>query len=107
MPSKEGTSITGMFYKNTVLNKIKYMYRKKRPSVGLQDSCLLHDNSPSYKSREVVDFLSKQKVNVLNHPPYTSDLSPYTFVLCGCTCNTTLVAKANTTLFKILFHVSS
>ena len=81
IPSKEGTSITGKFYKNTVLNKIKKIYKKKRPSVGLKGICLLHDNAPAHKSRVVVDFLSKQKVNVLTRPPYSPDLSPCDFFL--------------------------
>ena len=46
------------------------------PSVCLKGICLLHNNSPASKSRVVEDFVSRQKVNVLTHPPYSPDLSP-------------------------------
>ena len=40
-------------------------YNKKRPSKGWSGVHLLHDNASSHK------------VKVLNHPPYSPDLSPF------------------------------
>lgn len=81
IPSQSGKSITGTFYKNVVLKRIKRFYEKKRPSTGLRGVNLLHDNAPAHKSKGVIDFLAEEKVNVLCHPPYSPDLSPCDFFL--------------------------
>ena len=41
----------------------------------------LHDNVPSPKCEVVKSFLASEKVKVLNHPPYSPDLSPCDFFL--------------------------
>ena len=41
----------------------------------------LHDNASSHKCEVVKSFLASEKVKVLNHPPYSSDLSPCDFFL--------------------------
>ena len=81
IPSETGKSITGKFYKDVVLKKVKKFYKKKRPSVGLKGTFLLHDNAPAHKCKVVVDFLDKEKVKVIKHPPYSPDLSPCDFFL--------------------------
>ena len=42
-----------------------------------QESTLLHDNASSHKCEVVKSFLASEKVKVLNHLPYSPDLSPY------------------------------
>ena len=44
-------------------------------------SLLLHDNASSHKCEVVKSFLASEKVKVLNHPPYSPDLSPSDFFL--------------------------
>ena len=44
-------------------------------------SHLLHDNASSHKCEVVKSFLASEKVKVLNHPPYSPDLSPCEFFL--------------------------
>ena len=56
-------------------------YNKKQPSKGLSGVPLLHDNASSHKCEVVKYFLASEKVKVLNHPPYSPDLSPYDFFL--------------------------
>ena len=41
----------------------------------------LHDNVSSHKCEVVKSFLASEKVSVLNHPPYSPDLSPCDFFL--------------------------
>ena len=53
-------------------------YNKKRPSKGWSGVHLLHENASSHKC-EVV--LASEKLKVLNHPPYSPDLSPCDFFL--------------------------
>ena len=50
-----GHTVTGRFYKNSVLKKVKEFYNKKRPSRGWSGVHLLHDNAYSHKC-EVVKF---------------------------------------------------
>ena len=56
-------------------------YNKKRPSKGWSGVHLLHDNASSHKCEIVKSFLASEKVKVLNHPPYSPDLSPCDFFL--------------------------
>ena len=51
------------------------------PSKGWSGVHLLHDNASSHKCEVVKTFLASEKVKVLNHPPYSPDLSPCDFVL--------------------------
>ena len=74
-----GHTVTGRFCKNSVLKKVKEFYNKKRPSKGWSGVHLLHDNTSSHKCEVVKSFLASEKVKVLNHPPYSSDLSPCDF----------------------------
>ena len=41
-------TVTGRFYKNSVLKKVKEFYNKKRPSKGWSRGHLLHDNASSH-----------------------------------------------------------
>ena len=76
VPCPSGHTVTGQFYKNSVLKKVKEFYNKKRPSKGWSGVHLLHDNASSHKCDVVKSFLASEKVKVLNHPPYSPDLSP-------------------------------
>ena len=81
MPCPSGHTVTGRFYKNSVLKKVKEFYNKKQPSKRWSGVHLLHDNASSHKCEVVKSFLASEKVKVLNHPPYSPDLSPCDFLL--------------------------
>ena len=81
VPSPSGHTISGRFYKNSVLKTVKEFYNKKRPSKGWPGVHLLHDNASSHKCEVVKSFLASEKVKVLNHPPYSPDLSHCDFFL--------------------------
>ena len=51
------------------------------PSKGWSGVHLLHDNASCHKCEVVKSFLASEKVKVLNHPPYSPDLSPCDFFL--------------------------
>ena len=53
-------------------------YNKKRPSKGWSGVHLLHDKVSFHKCEVVKSFLASEKVEVLNHPPY----SPVTGNIC-------------------------
>ena len=81
MPCPSGYTVTGRFYKNSVLKKVKEFYNKKRPSKRWSGVHLLHDNASSHICEFVKSFLASEKVKVFNHPPYSPDLSPCDFFL--------------------------
>ena len=81
VPCPSGHTVTGRFYKNSVMKKVKEFYNKKRPSKGWSGVHLLHDNASSHKCEIVKSFLASENVKVLNHPPYSPDLSPCDFFL--------------------------
>ena len=80
VPCPPGHTVTGRFYKNSLLKKVKEFYNKKRQSKGWSGVHLLHDNASSHKC-EVKSFLASEKVKVLNNPPYSPDLCPCDFFL--------------------------
>ena len=49
------------------------------PSKGWSGVHLLHDNASSHKYEVVKSFFVSEKGKVLNHPPYSPDLSPCDF----------------------------
>ena len=53
VPCPSGHRVTGRFYKNSVLKKVKEFYNKKRPSKGWSGVHLLHGNA-SFHTCEVV-----------------------------------------------------
>ena len=81
MSCPSGHTVTGRFYKNSVLKKVKEFYNKKRPSKGWSGVHVLHGNASSHKFEVVKSFLASEKLKVLNHPPYLPDLSPCNFFL--------------------------
>ena len=82
MPCPSGHTVTGLFYKNSVLKKVKEFYNKNGQAKDGQDRVhLLHDNASSHKCEVVKSFLASEKVKVLNHPPYSPGLSPCDFFL--------------------------
>ena len=80
-PVKKGKSITGKYYKDVVLKKLRKYYQKRHPATGFKHVRLLHDNAPAHTSAIVTAFLKKEKVTVLPHPPYSQDLGPCDFFL--------------------------
>ena len=81
VPCPSGHTVTGRFYRNSVLKQVKEFYNKKRPSKAWSGVHLLHDNAFSQKCEVVQSFLASEKVKVLYHPPYSPDLSPCDFFL--------------------------
>ena len=77
VPCPSRHTVTSRFYKNSVLKKVKEFYNKKRPS---QESTF-YMTTPPFITVRLLFFLVSEKVEVLNHPPYSPDLSPFDFFL--------------------------
>jgi len=77
----EGQTVTGSFYLS-VLERLWKRIRLVGPEYSAPGSWfLLHDNAPIHQAVAVQEFLARKQVCVLNHPPYSPDLSPCDYFL--------------------------
>ena len=81
IPVPKVSSVTGKFYRESVLTKLVDFYQKRRPCTDVRGIKLLHDNAPAHKSATVQEYLKESGLNVLDHPSYSPDLSPSDFWL--------------------------
>ena len=77
----KGSSVTGKFYRESALTQLIDFYQKRRQRTGVRCIKLLHDNAPAHKSATVQEYLKESGLDVLDHPPYSPDLSPCDFWL--------------------------
>jgi histone-lysine N-methyltransferase SETMAR len=63
-----------------ILHHLRDVVRRKCPKKWeSQSCCLLHNNAPAHQSVLVKDFLAKNNMTTLKHPPYSPDLAPADF----------------------------
>ena len=54
--------------------------RRKRPQKWHNQNLIIHhDNAPAHRSFKVLQFLAKNNMTVIPHPPYSPDLAPCDF----------------------------
>ena len=53
IPVPKGSSVTGQFYRESVLTQLADFYQKRRQRTGVRGIKLLHDNTPAHKSAMV------------------------------------------------------
>ena len=75
IPVLKGSSVTGKFYRESVVTQLADFYQKRRPRTGVCCIKLLHDNAPAHKSATVQEYLKESGLDVLDHLPYSPDLS--------------------------------
>lgn len=74
-----GQTVNAAFYVE-VLKRLLARIARVRPEYRDTGSwSLLHDNAPSHRAILVRDFLGRRNVTMLDHPPYSPDLSPCDF----------------------------
>ena len=81
IPVLKGNSVTGKFYRESVLTQLVDFYQKRRLRTGVCGIKVLHDNALAHKSATVQEYLKESGLDVLDHPPYGPDLSPCDFWL--------------------------
>ena len=81
IPVPKGSSVSGKFYRESVLTQLIDFYQKRRPCTGVCGIKLLHDNAPAHEFATEQEYLKESGLNVLDHPPNSPDLSPCDF---GC-----------------------
>ena len=60
---------------------LRLAIRKKRRQLLENGVILLHDNAPVHVTRSLLDMLDAWDWEVIQHPPYSPDLSPCDFFL--------------------------
>ena len=73
--------MTGEFYAENCLREVDKFYKKRRPGTAARGIELLHDNARPHKSRIVRDTREDIEFEVIDHPPYSPNLSPCDFWL--------------------------
>ena len=67
-----------VYYKEVLTNLHERV--RRRPEMWKNDSWVLHqDNAPAHNALSVKTFLTKHKINVLKHAPYSPDLAACDF----------------------------
>ena len=69
IPVPKGSSVTGKFYRESVLTQLVDFYQKRRPRTSVRGIKLLHDNAPAHKSATVQEYLKEYGLDVLDHSP--------------------------------------
>lgn len=77
----EEQTVNSEFYLN-VLKRLRDRVRRVRPHLTQNDGWILHqDNAPAHSALIVRQFLAKNSITILDHPPYSPDLAPCDFFL--------------------------
>jgi transposase len=65
-----------------ILLRLRDAIRRKRPEKWRTNSWFLHhNNAPAHRSVKVKDFLAKNKVTTMDHPPFSPALTTADFYL--------------------------
>ena len=77
----EGKTVNGEYYLQ-VLHRLWSRKVRVRPEYpeGKQ-LFVLNDNAPPHKTKKVYEFLIRKQICVIDHPPYSTDLSPCDYFL--------------------------
>jgi len=76
-----GMTVSADFYCD-VLRRLRENVRRKRPQKWQNQNLIIHhDNAPAHRSFKVSQFLAKNNMTMVPHPPYSPDLAPCDFFL--------------------------
>jgi len=76
-----GMTVNVDFYCD-VLRRLRENVRRKTPQKWQNQKLIIHhDNAPAYRSFKFSQFLAKNSMTVVPHPPYSPDLVPCDFFL--------------------------
>lgn len=76
VPLEDRRTVTADWYTSVCLPEVFSSLRKDNPKRRI---ILHHDNASSHTALRTIDFLTKNNVQLLDHPPYSPDLSPNDF----------------------------
>ena len=76
-----GITVNADFYYDA-LRRLRENVRRKKPQKWQNQNFIIHHvNAPAHRSFKVSQFLAKNNMRVIPHPPYSPDLAPCDFFL--------------------------
>ena len=75
-----GQTVNQQYYIE-VLTKLREHVRRKWPELWRNEWILHQDNAPAHNTLSVKKFLANKNITVLEHPPYSPDLTSCDFCL--------------------------
>ena len=79
VPLVQQRTVTGDWYATQCLPQVLEAVARRRPRTRAIGTLLHHDNAPAHRSHVVVDFLARERIQEVGHPPYSPDLAPCDF----------------------------
>jgi len=75
-----GMTVNADFYCDVL--RLHENVRRKRPQKWQNQNLIIHhDNAPAHRSFKISQFLAKNNMTVIPHPPYSPNLAPCDFLL--------------------------
>jgi len=72
----KGETLDQFYYQDNCLKPVIKELQRLRPETGTRGIKLLHDNARPHSAQEAKDYLKKEGINLMPHPPYSPDLAP-------------------------------
>lgn len=79
IPLEQQRTVTGQWYATQCLPQVLEAVEMRRPRTRTRGLLLHHDNAPAHRSHVVADFLAREHIQEVGHPPYSPDLAPCDF----------------------------
>lgn len=76
-------TVNAAYYSNLLKTYVKPAYRSKRRDIPARSAILLQDNARPHTARRTVDTITELGWEILDHPPYSPDLSPCDYHVFG------------------------
>jgi len=76
----QGQTVNQQYYLE-VLTRLRESVRRKRPGLWPDKWILHHDNAPAHDALRFREFLAKNSITKMDHPPYSPDLATCDFWL--------------------------
>ena len=76
-----GKTVTAQYYRDNCLKQVVEKVMEERPTSGLKNMKILHDNAKPHVAKIVKKYLQDQNLAIIDHPPYSPDLAPSDFWL--------------------------
>ena len=78
---ESGKTITAKYYRNNCLKPALEKVMEERPTSGMKNMKILHDNAKPHVAKIVKEYLNNEGLTIIDHPPYSPDLAPCDFWL--------------------------
>ena len=79
----EKTKFNSSYFCDNIITPLEKYFINRRPKTGTKNIFIHFDNAKPHISQYTKNFIFSKKFNLIKHPPYSPDISPYDFWLFG------------------------